>query len=381
MKIFHKRSINHVVELFFMIMICVFIISSLKFIYEFPELKRNVDLFRLVLVFIVFLVSFKYVRFNAAIFVLSIVSLPYILFKFDVFVFQLIVGLILAWFVFNLDYKEILTQSLMWAILLLTVVVVLVKVGVIESGVGVNNLASQSTFIVENKDDWGFWHPNVVSFLVIACITSSFYFSAYRIHILSLIIYAFILTGTVSRTFVIVPLLTTVFFLFEKIGVTQKRFFLLFCLSFYFLSFLLSLFFVFPGLTLFFLGDAIFNNLDIVLSYRLSIAQRVLEPLSAFELLSGFHNKNVEVDSVYINFVLSFGVLLYFFMLLFLLYSGFVAFMRKASKEMFFLSIFFLLSNFEKISGISSLFYITACIAFFSLYKAKRPIIMRIQQS
>lgn len=376
MKHFYKRSVNYVVELFFLTIVCAFIISSLKFIYEFPELKKNIDFFRLSLVSFVFFISFRMVRFNVAIFIFSIVSFPYILFKFDVFAFQLIVGLLLAWFVFNFDYERILIKSLMWAIFLLAGVVFLVKIGAIESGVGVNHLASQSTFIVEHKDDWGFWHPNVVSFLVIACIISSFYLSAYRIYILSLIIYTLILTGTVSRTFIIVPLLTAIFVFFEKIGVAQKKFFLFCCLSFYFLSFLLSLFFVFPELTSFFLGDAVFNNLDIVLSYRLSIAQRVLEPLSFFELLSGAHKKNIEVDSIYINFVLSFGVLLYIFMLLFLLYSGFIAFMRKASKEMFFLSIFFLLSNFENISGISSLFYITACIAFFSIYKPRKKAIV-----
>ena len=112
--------------------------------------------------------------------------------------------------------------------------------------------------------------------------------------------------------------------------------------------------FVFPDLTFYILGDKLFYSLDVILSYRLSIAQRVLGELSFFELLSGFHEKNVEVDSFYINFVLSFGVFIYVLLVFFLVYTGLLAFIRRNSKEIFFLSIFLLLSNFEKMSGINS---------------------------
>jgi len=360
---------SFIIKTIFSIMIVMFVISSLRFIYEVPSLKKDIDVFRLFIVCFIFLIFLIKTKINMAILVFSLISIPYVLLKLDVFGFQVVVGLIISWTVFNFDHKQIVIQSIQVTNFLLIIVIFLVKFGMLEATVGVNNLASQSDLIVANKYDWGFWHPNVVSFFAVGCIICSFYYSSYKTYILSLIVYAFILTATVSRTFILVPVLTLFFLFFEVLSISKKRYFLFIIILFYLLSVFLSLFFVFPDLTFYILGDKLFYSLDVILSYRLSIAQRVLGELSFFELLSGFHEKNVEVDSFYINFVLSFGVFIYVLLVFFLVYTGLLAFIRRNSKEIFFLSIFLLLSNFEKMSGINSLFYITACVSLFRIYK------------
>ncbi|AZE62674.1 MULTISPECIES: hypothetical protein [Pseudomonas fluorescens group] len=343
-----------------------YIISSLQPVFENPGLRLLIDSLRVLGLLVVLLVYLKYVKINLLFLGLAALAVAGVVVARDVFFAQLVVGLLFARLLFKAGFESLVGRALEVSLLFLCVIVAGVKFGYIDSKVGINPLAATSTaFVVEKKEYWGFWQPNIISMLVSGCLIAAFYLGRSRLYWVAMLVYLMVLTGTVSRTFLVVPVLTLLFIWIDQAGLSKRPAvlggLLLGALSACFMSVL----FVFPNALRSIVGQAVYHNLDNILSYRLVIAERIMHPLTPFELLTGWHDKKAEVDSFFINFALSQGVLIYLVLVGYLGYVSVQAFKQKKSRELMVLLLFLVVANFEKISGISSLFYLCSCCCLF----------------
>lgn len=349
-----------------------YIISSLQPVFDNPGLRLLADSFRVAGLLVVLVLFLRHVKLNLVSFGLATLALLGLLLARDVFFAQLVVGLLFAWLLFKAGFAPLAGRTLGVSLVLLCLVVAAVKLGFIESKVGFNPLASTTTaFVVEKKEFWGFWQPNIISALVSGCLITAFYLGRNRLYWLAMLVYLVVLSGTVSRTFLIVPLLTLLFIAMDRKGLCRSALVLSGLLVGALASCVMSLLFVFPGALRSLVGDGLFRNLDNILSYRLGISERLMREFTPFELLTGWHDRKTEVDSLFINLVLSQGVLIYLALISFLGLVCIWAFKQKMARELTVLLLFVLVANFEKISGISSLFYLCGGCCVFAVLSAR----------
>lgn len=113
------------------------------------------------------------------------------------------------------------------------------------------------------------------------------------------------------------------------------------------------------------LGSATITALDQLFSFRISIARRVIEPLSGLELATGIHDKKIQIDSLFVNYIISQGLISFLAISLFISYIMIDLFKRRKSKELLIISLYLLVSNFESTASASSLIFVIliACCA------------------
>ena len=367
--LFIKRNI--IARYLLVAVFLLFIISSTRNVFETPTLKLLFDETRIVLLTCFFLISVRAIKINFIGIVFLGIAIIKVTFDGDLFIGQLVVGIFISRLLFDLERNEVIASLVSWSTIAIVTVIFFVKIGFIESKIGFNPIAASTILAIEHKEDWGFWHPNIISSLLAGCMVASFYIGNRKFFALSIIAYLVVLTGTVSRTFLFIPIILIIFFAIESRGYLSSKLSLLFALSLGLVSSFLSFLFVFPALLKSFLSERFYQTIDGVVSHRLDISYRLIQGVDFFEYFSGLHQIKLEVDSLFVNFALSQGGIVYVLFLMFLIYSMFLAFKKKMTKELLVISLFMLISNFEDVTGISSLFFVVFCICLFYIFNKK----------
>ena len=343
----------------------LFALSSTQEIYYSPEIKTVFDIARgsCILAFIA-LYAFNY-SVSRKMVVAGLFFLTWsIAFK-DWFFLDAGSGIILSILIINLNKYQIIRSTAWWLIIITIVTVALAKLGVIQSATFTNTLYSDVAFSTGSKESLGFWQPNIVSLLVISCMIAGFYLDDKKLIIISILVYLFIIQETVSRTYIPIPMAIVTYYVAKRISLHRSVFFTLPALILGIESMFVAWLVTVPQALSSLLGSATITALDQLFSFRISIARRVIEPLSGLELATGIHDKKIQIDSLFVNYIISQGLISFLAISLFISYIMIDLFKRRKSKELLIISLYLLVSNFESTASASSLIFVIliACCA------------------
>lgn len=343
----------------------LFALSSTQEIYYSPEIKTVFDIARgsCILAFIA-LYAFNY-SVSRKMVVAGLFFLTWsIAFK-DWFFLDAGSGIILSILIINLNKYQIIRSTAWWLIIITIVTVALAKLGVIQSATFTNTLYSDVAFSTGSKESLGFWQPNIVSLLVISCMIAGFYLDDKKLIIISILVYLFIIQETVSRTYIPIPMAIVTYYVAKRISLHRSVFFTLPALILGIVSMFVAWLVTVPQALSSLLGSATITALDQLFSFRISIARRVIEPLSGLELATGIHDKKIQIDSLFVNYIISQGLISFLAISLFISYIMIDLFKRRKSKELLIISLYLLVSNFESTASASSLIFVIliACCA------------------
>lgn len=352
----------------------LFALSSTQEIYYNPSIKMVFDIARgaSILIFIA-LYAFNY-SISRKILIAGFFFLIWsIAFK-DWFFLDAGCGFILSSLIIRLDRDRIICSTAWWLILITTLTVALAKLGLIQSATFTNTLYSDVAFSTGSKESLGFWQPNVVSLLVISCMIAGFYLDNKRIIFTTTIVYLFIVQETVSRTYIPIPIVIFIYYFAKHLSLHRSVLFTLPVLLLGIISILTAWLATVPQALSSLLGPAAITALDQLFSYRISIARRVIEPLSGIELMSGIHDKKIQIDSLFANYIISQGLILFFAVSLFITYIMLDLFKRRKSKELVIIALYLLISNFESTASVSSLAFVIfiACCSEAQIFSSKK---------
>lgn len=343
----------------------LFALSSTQEIYYSPEIKTVFDIARgsCILAFIA-LYAFNY-SVSRKMVVAGLFFLTWsIAFK-DWFFLDAGSGIILSILIINLNKYQIIRSTAWWLIIITIVTVALAKLGVIQSATFTNTLYSDVAFSTGSKESLGFWQPNIVSLLVISCMIAGFYLDDKKLIIISILVYLFIIQETVSRTYIPIPMAIVTYYVAKRISLHRSVFFTLPALILGIVSMFVAWLVTVPQALSSLLGSATITALDQLFSFRISIARRVIEPLSGLQLATGIHDKKIQIDSLFVNYIISQGLISFLAISLFISYIMIDLFKRRKSKELLIISLYLLVSNFESTASASSLIFVIliACCA------------------
>ncbi len=352
----------------------LFALSSTQEVYYNPAIKIIFDITRgaSILIFIAFY-AFNYSISRKMLIVGLFFLIWSISFK-DWFFLDAGCGFILSILIIRLDKDKIIRSTAWWLILITTLTIVLAKLGLIQSATFTNTLYSDVAFSTGSKESLGFWQPNVVSLLIISCMISGFYLDDKKLIFTTVLVYLFIIQETVSRTYIPIPIVIFIYYSAKFFSLHRTAFFTLPILLLGITSMLIAWLVTVPQALSSFLGPAAITALDQLFSYRISIARRVIEPLSGIELMSGIHDKKIQIDSLFVNYIISQGLVLFFAVSLFVSYIMFDLFKRRKSKELLIISLYLLISNFESTASVSSLVFVIfiACCSEAKMFSSKK---------
>lgn len=344
------------------ISVALFYFSSLKIIYDHSIIKMAFDISRLCILFIIIILTNRSMLLvNKYMILYLAASFVTLLFNYNNSFFYhtfLSAVLVLSLHVNNIKLDDILGKSLHTSLYIIVMILLFVKAGIIDGSVGYNPLGEISQIVVSYKYDWGFWQFNTISNIVTGCIVASYYVGRIKLLSFFLLLYVFILTETVSRTFVVIPVIILWSIIISTSNV-RSRFliylpYLLICI----LSLVMSACFVFPGLFEKVIGSVNYNLIDVILSYRLSLSALNQENLGGWGYILGKIGDKKLLDSFYINLFTSNGMIVLFPYYLLLITTLFKAVINRMHKEIVVISCFLLISNFESSTNASSLFFL-----------------------
>ncbi len=352
----------------------LFALSSTQEIYYNPSIKMVFDIARgtAILIFIA-LYTFNYSISRK----MLIAGFFFLIWSFafkDWFFLDAGCGFILSSLVIRLDRNRIIRSTAWWLISITTLTVMLAKLGLIQSATFTNTLYSDVAFSTGSKESLGFWQPNVVSLLVISCMIAGFYLDDKKLMFTTILVYLFIIQETVSRTYIPIPIVIIIYYFAKYLSLHRSVLFTLPVLLLGITSILTAWLVAVPQALSSLLGPAAITTLDQLFSYRISIARRVIEPLSGIELISGIHDKKIQIDSLFVNYVISQGLILLFAASLFITYIMFDLFKRRKPKELIIISLYLLISNFESTASVSSLVFVIfiACCSEARIFSPKK---------
>ncbi|WP_186297292.1 hypothetical protein [Shewanella algae] len=253
--------------------------------------------------------------------------------------------------------------------------------GIIPSKMYVNPHAAESSFsfIAESKESLGYWNPNVASVIIASVVVLSCILKDRKIFYYSLGLYAVTFPFFLTKLYLPIIVCCVLLFFVEKLKVKsliQPWAFLSVILAP--LIYLLSLCLVFVSEVKFFIDEDAFVVLDVITSFRLSIAQNATEGLSVIELLFGFWEPKDYIDSGLANLSFSIGVLPTMAIICYYINIMWVFYKRQCYGPVF-LMLFFLIANlFESLIYFNSVLFIFVLLL---LGSGKRAGINRILEA
>ena len=289
--------------------------------------------------------------------------MPVILLSENSFTLQAATGVFIAWVLYKGNNINALYIASLILFVLCCSIVLLVLLNLTESKIALNLETSDMQFTVTSKNYWGMWHPNIISSLITSCSLIFYFFEKKKLYICSLMLLLVVATETLSRTYLVIPLLTLPLLLSRS---TTQRYLSLIKASYLTLaltSLFISLVLISPNFLSSITPHQIYYIIDSLLSYRLSIFNNAINELSVIEYFFGSFGNYKEVDSFFINLIVNHGI--FIFMIFFLLVTYGLLKKQQSLKTVSCIAVFLLVGNFEDISGSSSLPYLIFCISIF----------------
>ncbi len=254
-----------------------------------------------------------------------------------VFMSQILASLLLGYIICKKEYDVVITYSVRTSLALIFVVFLLSNIGLIDSGVIYNDAADISNLLVEKKESFGFWHPNVSGSIVAGCLAAAYYFRLRIEYLFSMLMVLYLALSGASRTYIIVSFLIIICELGGRSSFV-RRYVSIFAWIGVIMSVFVALMFMLPDASRILLGDRTYYYLDMILSYRLSIAHQ--------SVMLGVEDDGL-IDSFYLNVLNNYGFVVVFASLLSLMVVSYRALRLGMREELVLLFMVSLCANFE----------------------------------
>lgn len=325
--------------------------------------KIYLDIARAAILLSFLLITIKTTPYNSKLIMLCLYSMLCVTVFHDMFILEITTGLLVALTINKKNTRNYLKISILATLFVVIPAMFLAKIGIINSVVFIAPSTADNTLTAASKDTFGFWHPNQITLLVAGSLLASFYIDSKKLLLVCLLTYAVLLGGTISRTFLPIPILIFLYTIFPSNSKLAHAFFRWTSLAIGVLATAISIITSLPIFLKSLLAPESYLLANKILSNRLQIIDNYMQNLNLFEIVTGWTSEKHELDSAYINMIFSQGYLVYLAVTLAFLYIQVIAFKNKMIKESLVVSLFMLIANFETPVGASSLIYITTLVA------------------
>ena len=331
-------------------------------------LKVATQILKVLFLFSAFLISVKQgIKKSSLIYFFIILSLAML--SFDKILFEILLTLILISTLhkqrIKIDTIKYFFVNLLYLTFMITLLVILLSyLNVLPEKVYDNPFATEemAMVIATSKKTLGFWNPNITSSFIASSFVMSAILMKRRLFFASLLLFIITFPSLMGKTYFVIVITFVLLSILVRL-----RYKLLIKLGAY-LSWLVaacillsSYILVFPSLIRKYTSTSLFNTLDLITSFRLSIAERATQNISEIQLLTGFWLPKDYIDSGLANLNFSMGVILA--SLVYLLYlSSMYKNLKYGNYNIVYLLMCFILVNlFESLIFFNSILFVFVC--------------------